>query len=123
MKYQVRRPGAKAGEFTKVGDFGFEELRALHQAGVVKGTDGFSVEGKTEWASVGTLFPGNEGKQAGKSVDSSLETRGRDAARGPKVFGAILACVGTLLLALDPGIGCVALTCGLVIFIYGRFQE
>lgn len=123
MKYQVRRPGAKAGEFTKVGDFGFEELRALHQAGVVKGTDGFSVEGKTEWASVGTLFPGNEGKQAGKSADSSLETRGRDAARGPKVFGAILACVGTLLLAFDPGIGCMALTCGLVIFIYGRFQE
>jgi len=123
MKYQVRRTGAKAGEFTKVGDFGFEELRALHQAGVVKGTDGFSVEGKTEWASVGTLFPGNEGKQAGKSVDSSLETRGRDAARGPKVFGAILACVGTLLLAFDPGIGCMALTCGLVIFIYGRFQE
>ena len=123
MKYQVRRPGAKAGEFTKVGDFGFEELRALHQAGVVKGTDGFSVEGKTEWASVGTLFPGNEGKQAGKSVDSSLETRGRDAARGPKVFGAILACVGTLLLAFDPEIGCMALTCGLGIFIYGRFQD
>ncbi len=41
MNYQVRRAGAKAGEFTKVGEFGFEELRAMYQAGVVMGTDVF----------------------------------------------------------------------------------
>lgn len=123
MKYQVRRISAKAGDHLQVGEFGFEELKALHRAGVVKDADMFAIEGSTEWAFVGSLFAPNVADKAGKSTDASLETRGRDAARGTKIFGTILACVGTLLLAFEPGIGCMTLSVGLLVFICGRFQE
>lgn len=124
MKYQVKRAAGDPAKFEVIGEFGFEELRSLHQAGVVKDADLFAVVGKADWACVGALFPkvGATGKPV-KSTDGSAETRGRDSARVTKIIGASLACGGTLLLAFNPGVGCFTLSLGLVIFICGRFQE
>ena len=124
MKYCVKRAAGSPGKFEVIGEFGFEELRSLHRAGVVKDTDWFAVVGKADWARVGALFPdvGASGKPA-TAADGSAETRGRDSARVTKVIGASLACGGTLLMAFNPGLGCFTLSLGLVIFICGRFQE
>jgi hypothetical protein len=124
MKYKVKRAAGDPAKFEVIGEFGFEELRSLHQAGVVKDADLFAVVGKTDWARVGALFPkvGATGKPA-PAADGSRETRGRDSARVTKIIGASLACGGTLLVAFNPGVGCFTLSLGLVIFICGRFQE
>lgn len=123
MRYQVRRPAARPGEYAKVGEFGFEELQALHRAGVVKGTDEFAIEGRREWIAVGSLFATKVSATTSLPGDPSRETRGRDSARGTKIFGTVLAIIGTLGMAFDPGVGFMALLSGLIIFIIGRFQE
>ena len=125
MKYQVRRGANSPGPFVAIGEFGFEELKSLNLAGVVKDTDLFSVEGKTEWARVGSLFPKarpTEGRE--QSGDGSIETRGRDSARNLKMVGGLMACAGPFLcLIIAPGLGAVVFIVGLLVFIYGRFQE
>lgn len=123
MKYQVRREANSPRAFEVIGEFGYEELKSLNLAGVVKDSDLFSVEGGTEWARVGSLFPkarpSASREQAG---DGSIETRGRDSARNLKMGGGILLGVGFLLIGI-PLLGAVVAGVGLTLFVYGRFQE
>lgn len=124
MKYQVRREANSPGSFEAIGEFGFEELKSLNLAGVVKDTDLFSVEGKTEWARVGSLFPKarpTEGRE--QSGDGSIETRGRDSARNNKLIGGLLLGCGLPLLLGNELLGAVVAGVGLTLFVYGRFQE
>jgi hypothetical protein len=124
MRYQVRRGANSPGSFEKVGEFGYEELKSLHLAGVVKDTDLFSVEGRTEWARVGSLFPKARPMDSRDLAgDRSVETRGRDSARGLKAIGGLLFGGGFFLLMFSPEFGFVALVVGLALFVYGRFQE
>ena len=124
MKYQVRREANSPGAFEVIGEFGYEELKSLNLAGVVKDTDLFSVEGRTEWARVGSLFPkarpSESREQAG---DGSIETRGRDSARNLKMAGGILLGGGFFLLIVFPLLGAVVAGVGLTLFAFGRFQE
>ena len=55
--YQVRRGSHTQGEYEKIGEYDFEELRSLYLAGVLKDTDLFSIDGKVDWTRIEKLFP------------------------------------------------------------------
>jgi VIT1/CCC1 family predicted Fe2+/Mn2+ transporter len=56
--YQVRRGARSKGEYEKIGEYGFEELRSLYLAGVLKDTDLFSIKGTVDrWTRIEKLFP------------------------------------------------------------------
>jgi hypothetical protein len=124
MKYQVRRGANSPEPFETIGEFGYEELKSLNLAGVVKDTDLFSVEGKTEWTRVGSLFPKARPTESREQAgDRSIETRGRDEARNLKMVGAPLVGIGFLLLLFSPWLGIVSVLVGMTLFCYGRFKE
>lgn len=111
MKYEVLR-----GQ-SKVGSYGFDELKALYEAGVLQPTDLFWIPGMPEWKPLSSLFTPKPSLATSPSAapavpaaahasfggpslgETSIETRGRDSARRTQGWSAILVVVGLILMA------------------------